>query len=143
LTLASSLLFHLGLVVNSTGDCSAGHCRSSATTNAMTGNQGKGWFSILDLLAGAVMVIVPRRLRWSSRSTRLLSLCGLILLGKRPLLRLVGLERHESIGRISEATIGTTLIGAQYLLSEEDSSVRGSIAALGGLLLLRALLRRK
>ena len=108
----------------------------------MVRHQDKGWFSILDLLIGVALLGVPSQLRWSSRSRRLLALCGVSLFGKHLLFRLFGMERHTSIARLSDATIGATLLGGQYLLSEEDSAVRGSIAGMGGLLLLLAFLRR-
>jgi len=39
------------------------------------------------------------------------------------------------VERASAALIGLTLGCAQYLLSEEESSVRGAVATIGGLLI--------
>jgi hypothetical protein len=139
LTLARWFLLHLRLIVDLADGYSAGCGQLGETLPALIDRQGEGWLSILDLLIGAAMLIVPRQLRWSSRSARLLVVCGILFVGKG----LVDRGRRGSIVRVSEATIGAALLGGQYLLSEEDSSVRGSIAALGGVLLALALLRRK
>jgi hypothetical protein len=111
-------------------------------TNALSGRTND-WRPLLDLFIGAGLLLAPRPLRWSARSRRLLSLSGVLLLGSSLPSRLFGRAGRGSIARVSEAAIGATLLGGQYLLSEEDSSVRGSIALVGGLLMVLALPGRK
>ena len=68
----------------------------------------------------------------------------MLLFGSCLPIRAFSPKNHGSfIPRFAEAAIGATLFGGQYLLSEEDSTVRGSIAAFGGLLIGLALLAGK
>jgi len=97
----------------------------------------------LDLLIGAGLLVAPRQLRWSLRSSRLMSLVGLLLIGASVLIRVLGgRSRTAMVARVVEGGTGATLIGAQYLLSEEDSSVRGTVAAIGAALMFLPLVRR-
>ena len=97
----------------------------------------------LDLLIGAGLLVAPRQLRWSLRSSRLMSLVGLLLIGASVLIRVLGgRSRTAMVARVVEGGTGATLVGAQYLLSEEDSSVRGTVAAIGAALMFLALVRR-
>ena len=106
----------------------------------------KGWdepVRSLDLLIGAGLLVAPRQLRWSLRSSRLMSLAGLLLIGASVLIRVLGgRSRTAMVARVVEGGTGATLVGAQYLLSEEDSSVRGTVAAIGAALMFLALIRR-
>jgi hypothetical protein len=93
--------------------------------------------AITSVTAGVVLLVMPARLRWSRRSRRLLALSSFGLSGV-PLFRwLCGWG--AGVERANLALTGATLIGAQYLLSEEESSVRGAVATIGGLLVLFAL----
>lgn len=67
----------------------------------------------------------------------MLALSGGGLIGVPMVRRLFGCG--VGVERASAALIGLALGGAQYLLSEEDSSVRGAVATIGGLLVLFAL----
>jgi hypothetical protein len=84
------------------------------------------------------LLVMPARLGWSRRSRRLLALSSSGLIGMPLLRRLCGWS--VGVERANVALIGVTLGGAQYLLSEEESSVRGAIATIGGLLVVFALL---
>jgi hypothetical protein len=88
--------------------------------------------------AGLALLVLPMRWRWSRRSRRLLAASAAGLIGVPALRR--GCGWGAGVERAAAAFIGLVLGGAQYLLSEEDSSVRGAIATIGGLLLLFALL---
>lgn len=96
---------------------------------------------MFDLVVCIGLLVAPRQLRWSERSQRALSMAVVLLLGTNVLGRVVGrTHRFGSIARLGEASVGATLLGGQYLLSEEDSSVRGSIAVIGIIVLARSLL---
>lgn len=94
--------------------------------------------TIAGIGTGIVLLVVPGRLRWSRRSRRVLRLSAAGLIGVPVTCRLFGWG--AVVERMSAALIGLMLGGAQYLLSEEDSSVRGALAAIGGLLVLSALI---
>ena len=66
----------------------------------------------------------------------MLSLSAIGLIGIPPIRRLFGWG--DGVERVCSALIGLMLAGAQYLLSEEDSSVRGAIATIGAVLVLFA-----
>jgi hypothetical protein len=104
----------------------------------MARNRSMSLRVIVSVGAGAVLLIVPGRLRWSRRSRRVLALSAGGLIGAPVIRRIFGWG--EGVERTSAALIGLTLGGAQYLLSEEESSVRGAVAAIGGLLALFALI---
>lgn len=81
---------------------------------------------------GVALLVAPGRLRWSRRSRRVMALGAAGLIGVPVIRRLCGWGL--GVERASAALIGLTLGCAQYLLSEEESSVRGAIATIGGLL---------
>ncbi len=86
-------------------------------------------------MLSVILILLPSRLHWSRDSRGVLAAAGLALVGAglapdasmrdvNPIL--AGLSRNR------ELVVGATLLGVQYLLTEEDSMVRGSIAGLGG-----------
>ncbi|HEX3722150.1 MAG TPA: hypothetical protein VHV31_05125 [Nitrolancea sp.] len=99
---------------------------------------------MFDLVMCIGLLVAPRKLRWSERSQRSLSSAAVLLLGANVLGHFIGRsQRYRSIARLAGASVGATLLGGQYLLSEEDSSVRGSIAVVGIIILARSLLGRR
>lgn len=104
------------------------------------GGRSSNLRSVGGIGSGIALLVIPRRLRWSRRSRRVLALSATGLIGMPVLRRLFGWGAGAE--RVSAALIGLLLGGVQYLLSEEDSSVRGAIATIGGLLALSALFAR-
>lgn len=100
----------------------------------------------LDLLIATAMIMIPPRLRWSRRSSTLLKIAGVTLAVTQfvPVSTAGSLTRLLSrLTRNSTGLVGLSLIAGQYQLTEEESTVRGAIAALGGTLLILSAIRRK
>ena len=99
---------------------------------------------MFDLVICIGLLVAPWKLRWSERSQQSLSAAAVLLLGANMLGHFIGRsQRYQSIARLAEASVGAMLLGGQYLLSEEESSVRGSVAVAGMIVLARALFGRK
>ncbi len=100
----------------------------------------------IDLAVAVTAMIVPARLHWSRRSRNLMEMSAVTLIGSellpsggRGLLRRI----CSIISANREIVVGVALIGTQYQLSEEESSVRGFIAGIGALLVAFGLLLRR
>jgi hypothetical protein len=112
--------------------------RADEGVSEMVRDRSTSLRTIVSVGAGIALLIVPDRLRWSRRSRRVLALSAGGMIGVPMIRRLFGWG--VGVERTSVALIGLTLGGAQYLLSEEESSVRGAFATIGGLLVLFALI---
>lgn len=100
----------------------------------------------LELLMATAMCVIPLRLRWSHRSSTLLRIVGITLAVTRVLPTCSAGPLSNLLGRLTRncsALAGMSLIGGQYQLTEEESAVRGVIAAVGATLLALGFLRRK
>lgn len=100
----------------------------------------------VELLHAAGLIVLPTRLHWSRRSSRVLALAGATLVAAGIV---AGPDMDSRAGTIRSVVrsrdilIGLSLVGSQYLLSEETSTVQWIIAGLGGMLMAFGLLSRR
>ena len=97
----------------------------------------------IEITAVVSMQALPPRLHWSRRGSRVLTSSGLGLAGSALVTcgsRGIGGRLARPLLRYRDMIAGVTLIGFQYEVTDEESSVRGHIVGIGATLILLGLL---
>ncbi len=95
----------------------------------------------LDVLLFGLLAALPNAFGWSRRSSKTLVVAGSLMLGLGSV-RLISDQMLDGATLRRREFAGAFLLAAQYQLTEEESSVRGAVAAIGAALIVISVLAR-